>query len=100
MTTYPQDTTDWTGKGWHAQPSQTTMTIHKDSDGVVFLYRDINGVVHSLWTWKDGGVSFRWGLHPNSVAHYTVEYDGPIDPHLLKLADAWQEYLDAVIEKE
>jgi len=97
MTTYPQDA-DWVGKGWHT--TRTKMTVHKDSDGVVFLYHDINGVVHALWTWKDGGISFRWGLHPNSVAHYAVEYDGPIDPHLLKLAGSFLEYLDAVIEKE
>ena len=97
MTTYPQDA-DWVGKNWHT--TRTKMTVHKDSDGIAFLYHDINGSVHALWIWKDGGVSFHWGLHPNSVAHYAAEYDGPIDPHLLKLAGSWLEYLDAAVEKE
>lgn len=99
IATYP-DSTDWVGKGWHTEPTKTTMKRYKDSDGTVFFYHDINGGVHALWTWKDGGISFRWGLHPSAIEHYTVEYTGPVDPPLQKLADAWREYLDAVVERE
>jgi hypothetical protein len=91
----------WIPKNWSPKLTMnTTMTIHKDSAGIVFLYHDINGSVHALWTWKDGGTSFHWDLHPNSVTDYTIEYDGPVNPHLLKLAGSWLEYLDATVEKE
>jgi len=101
MATYPQDSTDWVGKGWHEPTPHTKMTVHEGDVGehCIFLFYDINGCTHMLTAWEDGDVTFHW----NIVGYLGSEpplYTGPIDPHLLKLAYSLQEYLDAAVEKE
>ena len=98
MTTYP-DNTDWVGKGWHEQPKQTTMTVHDEHGQVVVLYIDINDRQHMLTLWSDGLPTFT----PNVIGYLGCEpplHTSTLDPRLQRLADAWLEYLDAVVEHE
>jgi hypothetical protein len=95
MTTYPQDA-DWIGKGWHTV-SAKPYKVYFDSEGHVVLFRDRNGWKHALFTWADGKITFQW---KTAWAAHDDMQTTDASPALLKLADAWQEYLDAVVEKE
>jgi hypothetical protein len=95
MTTYPQET-DWIGKGWHTAPPKP-YKVYRDNEGYVVLFCDRNGWKHALFTWADGGATFQWKtawVAPGDMEVISVP------AALLKLADAWQEYLDAVVERE
>ena len=95
MTTYPQDA-DWIGKGWHTEPAKP-YKVYFDNEGYVVSFCDRNGWKHALFTWNDGGTTFQrktaWAAPDDMQAT-----DVPVA--LQRLADAWQEYLDAAVEKE
>lgn len=90
MTIYPQSTTNWTGE---PRPYK----VYRDNEGYAVLFRDINGWRHALFTWSDGDTTFQWKTAWAASDDMEVT-DIPLA--LLKLADAWQEYLDAVVERE
>ena len=95
MTTYPQET-DWIGKGWHTAPPKP-YKVYRDNEGYVVLFCDRNGWKHALFTWADGGATFQWKtawVAPGDMEAISVP------AALLKLAESWREYLDAVVEKE
>ena len=96
MTTYPLEAVDWIGKGWHTAPPKP-YKVYRDNEGYVVLFCDRNGWKHALFTWADGGATFQWKTAwaaPDDMQATDV----PVA--LQKLADAWQEYLDAVVERE
>ena len=95
MSAYPQDA-DWVGKRWHTEPAKP-YKVYFDNEGYVVLFRDRNGRKHALFTWADGGTTFKWKTV--WAAPGDTEVISAPDA-LLKLADSWQEYLDAVVEKE
>lgn len=95
MTTYPQET-DWIGKGWRGVPPKP-YKVYRDNEGYAVLFHDINGQRHALFTWADGGATFQWKtawVAPGDMEVISVP------AALLKLAESWREYLDAVVEKE
>ena len=96
MTTYPQET-DWIGKGWHTKQPKPYKIYH-DNEGYAVLFRDCNGWKHVLFTWADGSTTFQWKTAwlPPSGDMEAIS----VPTALTKLADAWQEYLDAVVERE
>ena len=98
MTTYPQDTTDWVGKGWHEPTPETVYTVHKDAQGLVFLFVDRNGNERVLYTWADGGVSFHW--NSTYAKEGSTPYTGDVPEPLHRLVESWRMYLDATVEKE
>ena len=96
MTTYPLEAVDWIDKGWHTAPPKP-YKVYRDNEGYAILFRDCNGRKHVLFTRADGKITFQW--RTARPAHDDMQTTDA-SPALLKLADAWQEYLDAVVEKE
>lgn len=98
MTTYPASDTDWVGKCWHEPTPETVYTVHKDAQGLVFLFVDRNGNERVLYTWADGGVSFHW--NSTYAKEGSTPYTGDVPEPLHRLAESWRMYLDATVENE
>lgn len=83
-------------------PADTAMTAHGTEDFIIFAYRDRNGLTHLLTRWTDGKVTFSWDWRDNGKPGDPYKYFPGVEvtnPALQKLAEAWLEYLDAVVEK-
>lgn len=82
-----------------------TMTMHGTEDFIVIAYHDPNGLTHLLTRWVDRSVTFTWdwrenwlpGGKPGDPFKYFPVTE-VTDEDILRLANAWLEYLDAVIE--
>ena len=98
MTTYPQDTTDWVGSCQPLPTPETVYTVHKDAQGLVFLFVDRNGNERVLYTWADGGVSFHW--NSTYAKEGSTPYTGDVPEPLHRLVESWRMYLDATVERE
>ena len=82
----------------------TEMTMRGTEDFMVAIFVDRNGRKHLLTRWPDGCITLSWDWkepinwteHINQFKYYA----NPAYQDFLRLADSWQEYLDAVVEKE
>lgn len=83
--------------------TNTTMTTYGTEDFVIFAYHDRNGLTHLLTRWVDKSVTFTWDWRDDGKPGDPFKYFPGIevtDPRLQRLAEAWQEYLDAAVEAE